>query len=357
MVYHKPLTGMYGNNYRYGTSLYSPSVDDVEKNYRTTLSKTNLRSDRGDLGLYTFAGSNLHGGAPANEKLSVPRSRSGLGGTPRSTTGGGYNRDLYAPINPLEYGKGYYDHLRASSPERRTRSKPEPYYNLKLDGSDEYKTVPTLISMEDLGPKTVTKKTTTTEHWVPLTTHIYHTPYHSYYYHSSPYSSYTYRTADDLYNYSYVDDYKRYAKTTTTTKNIDALDLSVSKSYEKSNFNQYSEKCREIQSQLDEVNKWVSEAESKLKSEVTSSRSKMQSELAEVALIVEDTAKYNDDLHRVIKKQAKQISQLGAQYDEINRHLVDISDTVEKSRVRCQSLQSDLSSVHTAIEMSIKRRY
>lgn len=65
---------------------------------------------------------------------------------------------------------------------------------------------------------------------------------------------------------------------------------------------------RDIQSQLDEVNKWVYEAETKLKSDVIGSRTKMESELAEVAMIVEDTAKYSEDLHRVIRKQAKQIS-------------------------------------------------
>ncbi|XP_015921765.1 uncharacterized protein [Parasteatoda tepidariorum] len=351
--YHKPLAGMYQDNYRYGTSLYSPSVGDVERNYRTTLSRTNLRSDRGDLGMYTFAGSNLHGGTPGYEKLSTPvYSSSGV----KSGGGGAYNHDLYAPINTRDYDKSYYDHLRAQSPERRSRPpKPDPYYDLPLDGS--YKTIPTKISIsDDLGPRKVTKKVTTTEQWVPLTTHFYHTPNHSYYYYSSPYSSYTYRTLDDhdLYSYDYVNDFKRYATTSTktTTKNIDSLDLSVSdKSYEL-----YSEKCHSIKSQLDEVNKWISEAESKLKSEVVSSRSRMQSELAEVALIVEDTAKYNDDLHRVIKKQAKQISQLGTQQEDINRHLVDIMDSIEKSRTRCQSLQSDLSSVETALQMTMKRR-
>lgn len=63
-----------------------------------------------------------------------------------------------------------------------------------------------------------------------------------------------------------------------------------------------------IQSQLDEVNRWMSDAESKIKNEVVTSRSRMQADLAEVAAIVNDTAKYNDELHSAIRKQAKQIS-------------------------------------------------
>ncbi|GIX99261.1 paramyosin [Caerostris extrusa] len=112
---------------------------------------------------------------------------------------------------------------------------------------------------------------------------------------------------------------------------------------------------QEIQNQLNEVNKWVHDAETKLKSEIVSNRSKIQSELSEVTSILDETAKYSDDLHRVIRKQAKQISSLNNQYDDINRHLVDISDVLEKSRVRCQSLQSDLSSIQTVLEVKTHR--
>ncbi|GFW91714.1 paramyosin [Trichonephila clavipes] len=81
----------------------------------------------------------------------------------------------------------------------------------------------------------------------------------------------------------------------------------------------------------------------------------MQSELNEVTMILDDTARYSDDLHRAIKKQAKQISSLNNQYDDINRHLMDITDILEKSRTRCQSLQSELSSVQSVLETKTHR--
>ena len=352
--YHRPLSAMYGDNYSYGTSLYSPRVNDVERNYRTTLSKTNLRSDRGDLRLYTFAGSHLHGGAPAVDKVLAPKVKG-------STTA-----NLYAPLGDSPYGSGYYDHLRATTPEprkRTARSAPlsdEPEYEFtrptRFTTDSEYKTFPTRISdFDNEGKKTITK-TTTTESWVPLTTYIYHSPYHTYYYKASPFSSYTYRTADDLYSYNYLDDYKRYSTTTTktTSKNVDALDLSMTSKYD---YSSYADKCSKIQSQLDEVSRWMSEAETKIKSEVVTSRSRIQTDLAEVAAVVNDTAKYNDELHRAIRKQAKQISTLSSQYEDINRNISDVLETLDKSKARCQTLQSDLSSMQSSIEMVTKRIY
>lgn len=59
---------------------------------------------------------------------------------------------------------------------------------------------------------------------------------------------------------------------------------------------------------MEEVNRWVSEAETKLKSEVVSSRSQLQSELAQVSMVIDETARYNDELAEAIRKQARQLS-------------------------------------------------
>ncbi|XP_065285601.1 uncharacterized protein [Dermacentor albipictus] len=59
----RPLTLIYNDNYKYGNSLYSGALDDIEKRYQASLSRTTFRSDRGDLGLSTFSSSNI-GSAP-----------------------------------------------------------------------------------------------------------------------------------------------------------------------------------------------------------------------------------------------------------------------------------------------------
>lgn len=341
---------MYSDTYGLSAALYG----NIERNYRTTLSKTNLRSDRGDLRLYTFAGSHLHGGAPAVDKVLAPKVKG-------STT-----QNLYAPLGETPYVRGgYYDHLRATTPpprKRVTKSSPlldEPYEfstrPARIASDIEYKTLPMRLSDIDSDLKKTTKVTTTTsETWVPLTTYIYHTPFHTYYYKSTPYSSYTYRTADDLYSYNYADDYKRYATTTTktTTKNIDALDLSTTTKFD---YSSYVDKCSKIQSQLDEVSRWMSEAETKIKSEVVTSRNRIQTDLAEVSMVVDDTARYNEELHNAIRKQAKQISTLSHQYEDINRNISDVLDTLDRSKARCQTLQSDITSMKSSVEMVTKR--
>jgi len=211
--HHRPLSAVYSNNYSYGNSLYEPGMNDIEKNYRTTLSRTNLRSDRGDLGLYTFAGSNLHGGAPANEKHQAPKIK-----------GGATTRNLYEPLGSTPYGKGYYDHLRAVSPEPRRRI---PKSSTLMDDADlyptgrtdyhlpsrvtydtEYKTLPSRLSDYDSDLKRTTRKTTTET------------------------------TADDLYSYNYVDDYKRYATTSTktTSRNIDSMDAKITSKLDYSSY-------------------------------------------------------------------------------------------------------------------------
>ncbi|KAK8769502.1 hypothetical protein V5799_014031, partial [Amblyomma americanum] len=59
----RPLTLIYNDNYKYGNSLYSGALDDIEKRYQASLARTTFRADRGDLGMSTFSSSNI-GSAP-----------------------------------------------------------------------------------------------------------------------------------------------------------------------------------------------------------------------------------------------------------------------------------------------------
>lgn len=60
-VWKRPYTSIYNDNYRYGNSLYSDAVDEIERKYNEALSSTRFRRDRPDLGLSTFADSQLTG--------------------------------------------------------------------------------------------------------------------------------------------------------------------------------------------------------------------------------------------------------------------------------------------------------
>jgi len=60
-VWKRPYTSIYNDNYRYGNSLYSEQIDDIERKYNESMATTRFRSDRPDLGLSSFAYSQLIG--------------------------------------------------------------------------------------------------------------------------------------------------------------------------------------------------------------------------------------------------------------------------------------------------------
>ena len=83
-VWKRPYTSIYNDNYRYGNSLYSEQITDIERKYNEAIAGTRFRSDRPDLGLSTFADSQLIGQSAiakdrtdrASENLSADRVRS-----------------------------------------------------------------------------------------------------------------------------------------------------------------------------------------------------------------------------------------------------------------------------------------
>lgn len=83
-VWKRPYTSIYNDNYRYGNSLYSDAITDIERKYNEAIGVTRLRSDRPDLGLSTFSDSQLtgesasarHRATAASENYSNERIRS-----------------------------------------------------------------------------------------------------------------------------------------------------------------------------------------------------------------------------------------------------------------------------------------
>lgn len=82
-VWKRPYTSIYNDNYRYGNSLYSDAIVDIERKYNEAMATTRLARDRPDIGLSTFADSQLTGAsaaardrtAAAADNLSSERSR------------------------------------------------------------------------------------------------------------------------------------------------------------------------------------------------------------------------------------------------------------------------------------------
>ncbi|XP_067142692.1 paramyosin, short form-like [Centruroides vittatus] len=82
-TWRRPYTAIYDDNYKFGNSLYSGTLDSIEKKYHETLRQTHVRSDRPDLAMTSFAGSIVTSGPlPTTSDPVVPRLRGG--GSPSS---------------------------------------------------------------------------------------------------------------------------------------------------------------------------------------------------------------------------------------------------------------------------------
>jgi len=60
-VWKRPYTSIYNDNYRYGNSLYSDAISDIERKYNEALARTRFRSDRPDVNFQSFSDSQLAG--------------------------------------------------------------------------------------------------------------------------------------------------------------------------------------------------------------------------------------------------------------------------------------------------------
>lgn len=63
-----------------------------------------------------------------------------------------------------------------------------------------------------------------------------------------------------------------------------------------------------LQSEIDVLNGLIGETEEKIKKESTVVKNKLNQEVADIMMALDDQDRHNADLHKAIKKQAKQIS-------------------------------------------------
>lgn len=74
-AWKRPYTSIYNDNYRFGNSLYSSAIDDIERKYNESMAKTSYRSDRPDLGLSSMSGQGGHSApVPTSSSSPIPES-------------------------------------------------------------------------------------------------------------------------------------------------------------------------------------------------------------------------------------------------------------------------------------------
>merc|ERR1719452_197427 len=101
--------------------------------------------------------------------------------------------------------------------------------------------------------------------------------------------------------------------------------------------------------EVDALNARVVEAETRLKSEVTKIKKKMQITVTELEMTIDTVQRSNIDLQKVNKKVTIQLQELQAHYDDIERQLED-----SMSRIKdLTTINANISSIKSKLEQEI----
>ena len=93
--------------------------------------------------------------------------------------------------------------------------------------------------------------------------------------------------------------------------------------------------------EIEQLTARVIEAETKLKTEVSRIKKKMQIQITELEMSLDVANRTNIDMQKMIKKQSLQLTELQAHYDEVQRQLQVTLDQLSVAQRRIQSLTAE----------------
>lgn len=93
--------------------------------------------------------------------------------------------------------------------------------------------------------------------------------------------------------------------------------------------------------EIEQLSARVVEAETKLKTEVTRIKKKLQIHITELEMSLDVANKTNIDLQKTIKKQSMTLTELQAHYDEVQRQLQVTIDQLSIAQRKVQSLTAE----------------
>ncbi|XP_030373349.1 paramyosin, long form isoform X1 [Scaptodrosophila lebanonensis] len=118
-----------------------------------------------------------------------------------------------------------------------------------------------------------------------------------------------------------------------------------------------SEKDEEIEAirkqtsiEIEQLNARVIEAETRLKTEVTRIKKKLQIQITELEMSLDVANKTNIDLQKIIKKQSLQLTELQAHYEDVQRQLQATLDQYAVAQRRLAGLNGELEEVRSHLE-------
>lgn len=354
--WRRPYTSIYNDNYRYGTNLYSDTLTDIEKRYSESISKTQLRSDRPDLTFTAFSGSNLQSSpAPVadssvRETYTFSRQLS-ASPTREFTRSPNFESRLNATLKSAAYelDEDVEDVITKRIEARKlalARSQSEIHSKTETEEEDDFaarlerrkqalaKLQESRADSEEFTLKS--KKTvSTTEKEVPL----------------KPTSLY--------------DDYSLWTLPKSTEKSS-GLSLDVSKSKKKAvsrqtttngpSSTQWRDKSRNLQDQVESLDKSMSDTSTRLRTDLSSLRSKYHTEISDLSGSVENTTQQATDLQRLCKRQAGQLQELQSAYSGVERNVQEALSEMGVWQTKCKTLKKEMDRLREEVEQAINKR-
>lgn len=108
--------------------------------------------------------------------------------------------------------------------------------------------------------------------------------------------------------------------------------------------------------EIEQLTARVIEAETKLKSEVQRIKKKMQIHITELEMTLDVANKTNIDLQKTIKKQSFQLTEITAQYEELQRQWQTTIDQFGIAQRRIQSMSGELEELRANYDQSLRSK-
>ncbi|CAG9138347.1 unnamed protein product, partial [Plutella xylostella] len=115
-------------------------------------------------------------------------------------------------------------------------------------------------------------------------------------------------------------------------------------------------KSKQTSIEIEQLNARVVEAETKLKTEITRIKKKLQIQITELELSLDVANKTNIDLQKTIKKQSLQLTEIQSHYDEVQRQLQVTLDQYGVAQRRIQSLTGEVEEIRGNYEQALRAK-
>ncbi|XP_041673631.1 paramyosin, short form isoform X2 [Drosophila eugracilis] len=112
----------------------------------------------------------------------------------------------------------------------------------------------------------------------------------------------------------------------------------------------YADSSKQTSIEIEQLNARVIEAETRLKTEVTRIKKKLQIQITELEMSLDVANKTNIDLQKVIKKQSLQLTELQAHYEDVQRQLQATLDQYAVAQRRLAGLNGELDEVRSHLD-------